>query len=231
MIKGLSFSLAFGSNPVYTVQASALGMTTFADCAIENRGPGTVAVYPGGTPSGPALDLVGAYSRKYIMLGNIDTICMSLPTPLNGNLFGPYGSQLYAALAISDDYSLAGVPDYRRGRTVTVTPNSTFVGAGPVAATDVGFDKIRGIYIPPQPATPQGQVEIFLPNSPNLATSTPLNAAYPLISENGMTIQVSVDFISYTNFGQNVGPPISYAAFIISDDPIVAGGAGGGTYG
>lgn len=212
MIKAQPFALNYTSNPNFTLQASTLGLSTFAACAIENRGPGACLIFPSGTPQGPPIEIIGANQRKYVMLGNVDTVCCALAAPVS-NLFLTLGFQLYAAIALCDDYSLAGTPDYRRGNFGTFLNTSGITGSAAVAATDAGFDRIRGIYLPPQISPPTIEV-----------TDSTDSVSFPLITTAGASIGLTVPAILVANFAPG-------AQIIISDEPIVAGVAGGGTYG
>jgi hypothetical protein len=211
-IKGQPFSLNATSNPSFTLSAGNIDLNFFAAIVIANRGPGAVGVYPSGSASGPPVEIVGAYQRKYIMLGGVDTICMAMIQPMNSIGGAFYQNTLYATLAACDDYSLSGTPDYARGAfgVLEWITTSIPVFQSEIQATDFGFDRIRGIFIPAQ-ATPP---EVFMQGG---------QAFHPIISESGMSITMEVADIW-------VSLPV-VSTLMLSDRPIVAGGAGGGTYG
>ena len=214
MIKGNPFSLS-SANGLYTLQASSVGLPTFAACVVENAGPGACGIYPSGTPAGPPLEVVGAYQRKYVMLGNVDTIALALIKPASTSILGAnvYQNNLYATLAVCDDYSLAGTPDYRRGAfaSITWTLSAFPQTLALLQATDMGFDRIRGIYIPPQASPP----EVFIPSNGGFFI--------PLLSESGTSLSAALAVVAVTI--------VNGQTLMLSDEQINAGGAGGGTYG
>lgn len=220
MIKGLPFSLNAVSIPIYTLTASQIGLTTFTDCVVSNNGPGACGIWPSGTASGPPAEIIGAQQRRYVILGSVDTICASTLPSTNPNFFNNFSNKLSASLVVSDNYSLVGTTDYRAGRSFLISQQSDLLPfpAGTISATDIGFDKIRGIYIPPQPLPPS-----FYYLDPN----DTVPSLYPVITESGMSIALDLDFVSYKGMTATVPIP---AAFL-SDEPIIAGAAGGGTYG
>lgn len=219
MIAGQPFSLNFASNPSFTLDASKISLKTFADCVVSNNGPGAVGIWPSGSASGPALEIIGSNQRKYIALGNVDTICLSFLKATNSTLVALTTFQLYGALIVSDDYSLTGVGDYRAGRSAPISSSIVFpTPVGSISATDCGFDKIRGIYIPPQASPPELSI---------LGSQDSPQSAYSLLNAPGGAIAFDADIIGYANLTGTFPRP----TFFVSDEPIIAGGVGGGTYG
>src|SRR5579875_545699 len=126
------------NNPSFVVSAANLGLAAIGCGVFHNLGPSAIAVYAGGSATGVVLETIGAGQRKTVLIGNQAEVTITLAATNDS-----VGLQAVVNSVFDDDFSLAGVPNMRSGRSVTIGPS------GPTtqfSATFMGFDRIRGIY-------------------------------------------------------------------------------------
>lgn len=198
MIKAQPFGLQSSSNPALTITARDLGLASIASVVIVNSGPGAANVYSGSSMTGTPLEIVGSNQRKYIVVGGADAVTIALPAQVTAQNGFFVGTLCNGVAVVCDDYDLRA-SDYARGATGVA--DSLALQSVFIAATDFGFDRIRGIYLPTQANPPS----IYA--TPALGT---VSVAWPLVTAAGAGINISLGFV-YCVF------PAAGSYFILSD--------------